>query len=122
MPRAMWTGSISFGLVNVPVKMFSAAQSKDVRFNQLHAPDGSRIQMKRFCVEEEKEVPFDELVKGYEVASDEYVIVTQEELDALAPRVTQGIEIEEFVDLQEIDPVYFEHSYYLVPDKRGQKP
>ena len=122
MPRAMWSGSISFGLVSVPVKMFSAAQSKDVRFNQLHAPDGSRISMKRYCVAEDAEVPFAELVKGYEVAPDEYVIISSEEMDALAPQVTQGIEIEEFVDLSEIDPVYFEHSYYLVPEKRGMKP
>jgi DNA end-binding protein Ku len=118
----MWSGSISFGLVNVPVKMFSAAQSKDVRFNQLHAKDGSRIAMKRFCVAEEAEVPFGELVKGYEVSPDEYVVITEDEMNALAPQVTQGIEIQEFVDLNEIDPVYFEHSYYLVPEKRAQKP
>ncbi|MFN0094152.1 MAG: Ku protein [Dehalococcoidia bacterium] len=121
MPRAMWSGSISFGLVNVPVKMFTAARSKDVHFNQLHAPDRSRIQMKRFCAAEQTEIEFGEIVKGYEVGPDEYVVVTEEEMAALAPTVTSGIEIEEFVDLAEIDPVFFEHSYYLVPDKAGQK-
>lgn len=121
MPRAMWTGAISFGLVNVPVKMFSAAKSQDVRFNQLHAKDGSRIEMKRFCREEQAEIPFDEIVRGYEVSPDSYVTISNEELDALAPRVTEGIEIEEFVDLAEIDPVFFEHSYYLVPDRGGTK-
>lgn len=122
MPRAMWTGSISFGLVNVPVKLFTAAKSKDIRFNQLHATDRSRVQMKRFCAEEQKEIPFDEIVKGFDVGGDRYITITQEELEALEPAVTQGIEIEEFIDLKEIDPVFFEHSYYLVPDKGGAKP
>ncbi|HMS60030.1 MAG TPA: Ku protein [Tepidiformaceae bacterium] len=120
MPRAMWTGSISFGLVNVPVKLFTAARNRDIRFNQLHAPDHSRIQMKRFCADEQIEIPFDEIIKGIEVGG-EYVVITEEEMDALAPAVTQGIEIEEFVNLSDIDPVYFEHSYYLSPEKGGAK-
>ena len=120
MPRAMWSGSISFGLVNVPVKLFTAAKNKDIRFNQLHAPDMSRVQMKRFCAEEQTEIPFSEIVKGYETDNG-YVVITDEELDALAPAVTEGIDIEEFVDLADIDPVFFEHSYYLVPDKAGGK-
>jgi DNA end-binding protein Ku len=121
MPRAMWSGAISFGLVNVPIKMFTAARSQDVRFNQLHAPDMSRIKMKRFCDEEDVEVPGDEIIRGYNVGSDQYVVVTDEEMEALAPAVTNGIEIEEFVSLDEIDPVYFENSYYLVPEKTGVK-
>lgn len=121
MPRAMWSGAISFGLVNVPIKMFTAARSQDVRFNQLHERDMARIRLKKFCSEEDIEVPPEEIVRGYEVARDSYVIVTDEELEALAPRVTSGIEIEEFVDLAEIDPVFFENSYYLVPDKGGAK-
>lgn len=121
MPRAMWSGAISFGLVNVPIKMFTAARSQDVRFNQLHAPDMARIRLKKFCSEEDVEVPPEEIVRGYEVSRDTYVVVTDEELEALAPRVTSGIEIEEFVDLAEIDPVFFENSYYLVPDKGGAK-
>ncbi|MGI8927537.1 MAG: Ku protein [Tepidiformaceae bacterium] len=121
MPRAMWSGAISFGLVNVPIKLFTAARSEDVRFNQLHAEDMARIKMVRTCTADGEEVQFGEIVKGYEVSPDQYVIVSQEELDALAPQVTRGIEIEEFVSLDEIDPVYFEHSYYLVPDKGGAK-
>lgn len=121
MPRAMWSGSISFGLVNVPVKLFTAARSKDIGFNQLHAADGARIQMKRVCSVDGHEVPYDEIAKGYEVSPDRYVMISQAELDALAPEVTRGIDIESFIDLEEIDPVYFENSYYLVPDKGGAK-
>lgn len=121
MPRAIWTGTITFGLVNVPVKLYAATRSKDIRFNQLHATDGARIQVRRFCAEEGVEVANEEIVRGYEVRPGEYVIVTDEELAALAPELTEGIEIQEFVELREIDPVYFEHSYYLAPDKGGQK-
>lgn len=121
MPRAMWSGAISFGLVNVPVKLFTAARSQDVRFHQLHAPDQARIQLKRFCSEEQEEVPYDEIVKGYEIGPQQYVIITADELEQLEPAVSRGIEIEEFVDLAEIDPVFFEHSYYMVPDKGGAK-
>ncbi len=121
MPRAIWTGTISFGLVNVPVKLYAATRSKDLRFNQLHARDGSRIQLRRFCAAEGVEVPPEEIVRGYELRPGEYVTVTDEELAALAPELTEGIEIQEFVELREIDPVYFEHSYYLAPDKGGQK-
>ena len=121
MPRAIWTGSISFGLVNVPVKLYTAARSKDVRFNQIHVTDGARIQYRKFCSAEDREVPSEEIARAYEIRSGEYVVITDEELAALAPEMTTGIEIEEFVDLSEIDPVFFEHSYYLVPDKGGQK-
>ena len=121
MPRAMWSGAISFGLVNVPIKMFTAARSQDVRFNQLHETDMSRIRLKKFCAAEDVEVEGDEIVRGYAVGGDQYVIVSDEEMDALAPRVTNGIEIEEFVNLSDIDPVYFENSYYLVPEKNGAK-
>lgn len=121
MARAIWTGTISFGLVNVPVKMYTATRSKDIRFNQLHVRDGSRIQVRRFCAAEGIEVPPEEIVRGYEIRPGEYVTVTEDELAALAPELTEGIEIQEFIELREIDPVYFEHSYYLVPDKGGQK-
>jgi len=121
MPRPTWRGSISFGLVNVPIKLYTAARSKDVRFNMLHEKDGSRIQLRRFCADEGVEVQTDEIVKGYELGADRYVVVTADELDALEPTVTSGIEIEEFVDLDQIDPVYFENSYYLTPDKGGAK-
>ncbi|HZN16543.1 MAG TPA: Ku protein [Acidimicrobiales bacterium] len=120
-PRAIWSGSISFGLVNVPVKLATAVSSKDVRFNQLHAPDNARIQQKRWCPEEDKEIPFDEIVKGYEVSPGQYVVIDPDELAALDPKATHTIDIEEFVDLDEIDPIYFEHPYYVVPEPRAGK-
>ena len=112
MPRPIWTGAISFGLVNVPVKLYTATQAKDVRFHQLHDKDGTRLQQKRVCPKDGEEVPFEHVVKGYEIAPGQYVQVTQDELRALSPKSTKTIEIEEFVDLAEIDPVYYEHSYY----------
>jgi DNA end-binding protein Ku len=121
MPRAIWTGSISFGLVNVPIRVVTAVSQKTVRFNQLHGKDKARIQQKRICPKEGKEVPYDEIVKGYEIAPDEYVIIEPEELEALDPEATHAIDVEEFVDLAEIDPVYFDRSYYLIPDKRAGK-
>ncbi|HEX2850424.1 MAG TPA: Ku protein [Acidimicrobiales bacterium] len=122
MPRPMWNGAISFGLVNVPVKMFTAQSPKDVRFNQLHAKDHSRVRMKRFCEAENVEIPFDEIVKGYEIAPDQYVVIEGNELEEFDPKATHTIDIEEFVHLDQIDPIYFERSYYLVPDERSAKP
>jgi DNA end-binding protein Ku len=120
-PRSLWSGAISFGLVNVPVKMLTAVRPQDVRFNQLHAKDNSRINQKRFCAEEGVEIPFDEIVKGYEVRPGTYVVIEPEELDNLDPVATHTIDILEFVDLDQIDPVYFDHPYYLVPDSRAEK-
>ena len=119
MPRAIWSGSVSFGLVNVPVKLVTATSSKDVRFHQLHDTDGGRIKQKRVCSLDGEEVDYSEIVKGYELSGGQYVIVEPEELEALSPEASRSIDIEEFVDLAEIDPLYFEHSYYLVPDERG---
>jgi DNA end-binding protein Ku len=121
-PRAIWSGALSFGLVNVPVKLYPATRSKDVRFNQLHVKDGARIRQKRVSSVTGDEVGLDEIVKGYEVSPDTYVTITPEELDAIAPKASRLIEIEEFVDLDEIDPLFYESSYYLVPDKTGAKP
>jgi DNA end-binding protein Ku len=121
MPRSIWRGAISFGLVNVPVKLYSAVSKKTVRFNQLHEKDHQRIQMKRWCPADEQEVPFEEIVKGYEISPDRYVVITPEELDALDPAKTRTIDIEDFVDLDEIDPLYYEHPYYLVPDTGAEK-
>jgi DNA end-binding protein Ku len=122
MPRSIWRGAISFGLVNVPVKLYSAVSKKTVRFNQLHEKDNSRIQMKRWCPEEDAEVPYEEIVKGYEISPDKYVVITPEELEGLDPKKTRTIDIEDFVDLDEIDPLYYEHPYYLVPDTGAAKP
>ena len=121
-PRAIWSGALSFGLVNVPVKLYPATRSKDVRFNQLHATDGARIRQKRVSSVTGEEVALEEIVKGYEISPDTYVRITPEELDAIAPKASRLIEIEEFVDLDEIDPLFYESSYYLVPDKTGAKP
>jgi DNA end-binding protein Ku len=122
MPRSIWTGAISFGLVNVPVKLYSAVSKKTVRFHQLHESDGVRIQQKRVCPADGEEVAWDDIVKGYEISPDRYVIVTPEELEALDPKKTKTIDIEEFVDLEEIDPLYYDHPYYLLPGQGAAKP
>jgi len=121
MPRSIWGGSISFGLVNVPVKLFTAVRKKDVRFHQLHATDGARVNQKRVCSADGQEVPYEELVKGYEIGRDQYVVVDPGELEALDPEATHTIDIEDFVDLAGIDPLFFDSSYYLVPEKAGAK-
>ncbi len=122
MPRAIWSGSISFGLVNVPVKLLSATSPKDVRFHQVHAVDGARIRQVRVCSADGEEVDYAEIAKGYDLGGGRYVLVEPEELAALDPEGDRSIGIEEFVDLAAIDPLYFEHSYYLVPDERSAKP
>jgi DNA end-binding protein Ku len=121
MPRAIWSGAISFGLVNVPIKLFTATSQKDVRFHQLHDKDGARIQQKRVCSKDGEEVPMEHIVKGYEVSRDTYVLITPEELDALDPKASRTIDILDFVDLEEIDPVYFDATYYMVPEKGAGK-
>ena len=122
MPRAIWTGAISFGLVTVPVKLYAAVQSKTVKFNQLDAEDHSRIAMKRTNAQTGEEVPYDRIVKGFEIAPDRYVVLEPGELESLDPRKTKTIDIEGFVELSEVDPIYFDHPYYLVPGTGGAKP
>src|SRR4051812_2183565 len=121
MARSMWSGAISFGLVNVPIKLYSAVSKKTVRFHQLNGETGSRIQQKRVDATTGEEVPYENLVKGYELTRDRYVIINPDELDALDPEKSRTIDIEDFVDLSEIDPVYYDHPYYLVPDKGAGK-
>jgi DNA end-binding protein Ku len=121
MARSIWRGAISFGLVNVPVKLYSAVSKKTVRFNQLHDADGVRIQQKRVCPAHGEEVPYENIVKGYEIAPDKYVVITPDELEALDPKKTRTIDIEDFVDVADIDPLYYEHPYYLVPDTGAAK-
>jgi DNA end-binding protein Ku len=121
MPRSIWGGAISFGLVNVPVKLVSAVSPKDVRFHQLDAKSNARVKQKRVSAETGEEVAYDDIVKGYEIAPDQYVTITPEELETLDPKATKSIDIEDFVDLDQIDPVYYERSYYLVPDAGGAK-
>jgi DNA end-binding protein Ku len=115
MARSIWTGSISFGLVNVPVKLYTAVSRKTVHFHQLHDADGSRIQQRRFCAADGEEVPYEHIVKGYEVAPDRYVVIETAELESLDPKKTRTIEIEQFVDAAEIDPILYDQPYYLAP-------
>src|ERR687892_1158114 len=121
MPRAIWSGSISFGLLNVPVKLYSATSKQTVRFKELREGDGSRIKHKRVAEEDGKEVPYEKIVKGYEITPDQYVVITRDELEEIDPKKTRAVEIKDFVDLDDIDPIYFEHPYYLGPDKGAEK-
>jgi DNA end-binding protein Ku len=121
MARAIWSGAISFGLVNVPVKLYSATSPKTVRFHQLSAKTGARIRQKRVDPSTDEEVPYEEIVKGYEISPDRYVLIDPEELEALDPKATKTVDIEDFVDLDEIDPIYYDHSYYLAPTAGGAK-
>lgn len=122
MPRSIWTGAISFGLVTVPVKLYSAVNRKTVRFNQLNAKTGSRIAQKRVDASTGEEVAYEDLVKGYEISSDRYVVIDPAELDSVQPAKTKTIDIEDFVDLEEIDPIFYDHPYYLAPGPGGAKP
>ena len=120
MARALWSGSISFGLVNIPVKMYPATQDKSIHFHQIHAKTKCRIHHKLFCPGQGDISP-DEITKGYEIAPDQYIIVEKDELDALEPEKSRSIEIAEFVDLASIDPVYYDRPYYLLPDAAAAK-
>jgi DNA end-binding protein Ku len=115
MPRSIWTGSLSFGLVNVPVQLLSAVRDLDLHFRQLHEKDKAPVETQRWCSEEEKEVPFEAITRSYELDSGKTVIVSDEDLEAVEPRKTRTIDIEQFVDLDEVDPIYFDHPYWLVP-------
>ena len=119
--KTIWKGAISFGLVTIPVKVYGATEEKTLKFNQLHAPDGGRIRYKRACSIDGEEVPYQEIVKGYEYEKDHYVMLTDEELESLPVKTTRAIDIERFVDSEQIDPIYFQRSYYLVPDGTGIK-
>src|SRR5450755_3636312 len=121
MARAIWTGAISFGLVNVPVKLFSATSPKAVRFHQLSSKTGARIRQKRVDPSTGDEVPYEDIVKGYELSPDRYVLIDPDELDSLDPKATHTIDIEDFVDLAQIDPIYYDHPYYVAPATGGAK-
>jgi DNA end-binding protein Ku len=121
MPRAIWSGTISFGLLNVPVKLYSAVARKQVSFRELRASDNSRVRHKRVAESDGEEVPYEEIVKGYELGPEQYVVLTREELEEMDPKKTRAIEIQDFVDLEAIDPIYFDHPYYLGPDKGSER-
>jgi DNA end-binding protein Ku len=121
MPRAMWKGAISFGLVTIPVAVYPATEEKTLRFNQLHDEDLGRIRMKRMCEKDGEIVDFDHIVKGYEYEKDRYVVLTDEDFDAVPVESSRAIDIVQFVDLEEIDPMMYKKSYYLVPEETGAK-
>ncbi len=121
MPRAMWKGAISFGLVTIPVSVYPATEEKTLRFNQLHDEDGGRIRMKRVCSIDGEEVGYEHIVKGYEYEKDRYVILTDEDFEAIPVESSRAIDIQQFVELEEIDPMQYKKSYYLVPEETGAK-
>lgn len=121
MARAIWSGSIGFGMVSIPVKLFGATESKDISFNLLHATCGTRLKQLRWCPTDEQEVPWSETVRGYEYAKDQYVTLTDEDFEKLPLPSKHTIELTAFVKEEEIDPVYYERSYHLAPDERGEK-
>ncbi len=120
MPRAMWSGAISFGLVNVPVKLFSAKSEKSIRFNQIDTTNGARVRQKRVNEVTGDEVPVGNIAKGFEVEKDTYVLVTDDELAEFLPQITRSIDIECFVDLDEIDPIYYGSAYHVGPDNSSK--
>jgi DNA end-binding protein Ku len=119
--RAIWSGAITFGMVNIPVKLFSATSSRDVSFNLIHSACGTRVQQKRWCPTDNVEVPWEEIVRGYEYSKGQYVTLTDADFEQLPLPSRHTIDITAFVQSAEIDPVYFEKSYYLEPDERNEK-
>jgi DNA end-binding protein Ku len=122
MPRATWSGAISFGLVNIPIKLYTAVSRKNVTFNQIDTRTNSRVKQKRISEADGTEVPYDAMAKGYQLPGGQYVIVTEDELAALDPEASRTVEIEEFVDLVDIDPVFYDTAYVVAPDKATVKP
>jgi DNA end-binding protein Ku len=121
MARAIWSGSIGFGMVSIPVKLFGATESKDISFNLLHATCGTRLKQVRWCPTDEQEVPWNETVRGYQYAKDQYVTLTDEDFEKLPLPSKHTIELSAFVKEDEIDPIFYERSYHLAPDERGEK-
>ena len=121
MARAIWSGSISFGLLNVPVKLYSAVARRSIGLREIRESDGTRIRHRRVAEGTDEEVPYEKIIKAYEIAKDRYVPLTKEELEALAPEKSRAIEVLDFVDLEEIDPIYFDSPYYLGPAEGAEK-
>jgi DNA end-binding protein Ku len=120
-PRSLWRGAISFGLVNVPVRLYPAVRPNDIHFHMLHDQDKSRLQRKMVCPVQNKEVPYEHIIKGYEISPGHYVTVEDRELEALAPKASRAIEVLYFADLRDIDPLYFQHPYYLLREPGAEK-
>jgi DNA end-binding protein Ku len=121
MPRSMWKGAISFGLVTIPVSVYPATEEKTLRFNQLHDEDGGRIRMKRTCSVDGEEVSYEHIVKGYEYEKDKYVVLTEDDFDKVPVASSRAIDIVQFVDLEDIDPILYKKTYYLIPEETGAK-
>jgi DNA end-binding protein Ku len=119
--QGIWSGTISFSLVAIPVQLVKAVDSGRVSFRMLHARDFSPLTRRMFCPEEEKMVPPDEIIRGHEIGPDKYILITDEELESVSPERSRTIEIVDFIDMKEVDPIYFDHPYYLVPSKGGEK-
>jgi DNA end-binding protein Ku len=122
MPASVWSGYLTFGLISMPVRLFSGARGSRISFHMLHRPDHARIKMQLYCPEDDQVVERSEIVKGYEYRKGEYVIIEPDELKKIEPRTAKAMEILEFVKAEEVDPVYFESSYYLVPEEAGRRP
>src|SRR5580693_10685253 len=122
MASTVWKGHLTFGLVSFPVRLYSAARSESISFNQLHKADGSRIKQVLFCQTEDKQIPRSEIVKGFEYEKDRYVVIDDEEVKKVAPSTAKVMEILEFVKTEQVDPIYMETSYYMAPDEAGEKP
>src|SRR5437870_7012469 len=120
-PRAIWSGTISFGMVSIPVRLYTATESHDVQFHLLHKRDGIRLQNVRWCPKDEKSVPWDEVVRGFEYAKGNYVPITDEELDHLPVKTVHTVDISDFVKLEEVDPIYYDKAYYPAPEETGAK-
>lgn len=122
MPRSFWKGAVSFGLVTIPIRLYTATEQKDVSFHMLHAKDNVRIKLQRYCPADDEVIPWNDVVRGYEYGPDQYVVMTDEDFDKVPVNTVHTIEIAQFVDLSEIDPVYFERTYYIEPEDIGKKP
>ena len=122
MARAIWSGAISFGMVSIPVELYGATESKDIRFNLIHATCGSKLQQRRWCPTDEVDVPWNDVARGFEYAKGQYVILTDEDFEQLPLPSTHTIDLTAFVEQGDIDPVFYERSYYLEPDERARKP
>ena len=120
-PRAIWSGTISFGMVSIPVRLYTATESHDVHFHLLHKRDGVRLQNVRWCPKDEKSVPWDEVVRGFEYTKGNYVPITEEDLDHLPVKTVHTVDISDFVKLEEVDPIYYDKAYYLAPEETGAK-
>ena len=122
MASTVWKGHLTFGLLSLPVKLYSAARSESISFNQLHKTDNSRVKQVLFCQAEDKPITRAEIVKGYEYEKDKYVVIDDEDIKKVAPKTARTMEIQEFVKSDEVDPIFFESSYYMAPDDAGEKP